>query len=137
MAKTLIDSGPLIALFDASDNHHKRIFDFMKSFKGELISSWAVLTEVSHMLDFHLQVQLDFMRWVEMGAIQLPLIEQKELFAIRRMMQKYTNVPMDLADASLLYLAQRENIHTIISIDSDFDVYRTDKKRPLQNLLYL
>lgn len=137
MAKTLIDSGPLIALFDASDNHHQRIFDFMKSYKGELISTWAVLTEVSHMLDFHLQVQLDFMHWVEMGAIQLPLIEQSELFAIRQMMQKYTNVPMDLADASLLYLAQRENINTIISIDSDFDVYRTDKKQSLQNLLYL
>lgn len=137
MAKTLIDSGPLIALFDASDNHHQRIFDFMKSYKGELVSSWAVLTEVSHMLDFHLQVQLDFMHWVEMGAIQLPLIEQSELFAIRQMMQKYTNVPMDLADASLLYLAQRENINTIISIDSDLDVYRTDKKQSLQNLLYL
>lgn len=123
MPKTLIDSGPLIALFDASDSYHASTLAFLKDFNGELITSWAVITEVSHMLDFNLQVQLDFMQWVEHGGITLAAISQNELFAIRQMMQKYTNVLMDLADATLMYLAERENIKNIVSIDSDFDIY--------------
>ena len=136
MQKTLIDSGPLIALFDLSDRHHRRVLDCLRPYRGELVSSWAVLTEVSHMLDFNVQVQLDFLSWVERGAIKLADIDQGELLAIRQMMEKYGDLPMDLADASLLYLANRENIRQIISIDSDFDVYRTLKRQPLKNLLH-
>lgn len=135
MVKTLIDSGPLIALFDASDNHHARTLAFLKGFKGQFITSWSVITEVSHLLDFNLQVQLDFMQWVEHGGVTLAKINQNELFTIRQMMQKYTNVPMDLADATLLYLAEREGIKNIVSLDSDFDIYRTRRKQPLNNLL--
>lgn len=136
MQKTLIDSGPLIALFDGSDRHHQLVLECLRSYRGQLVSSWAVLTEVSHMLDFNLQVQLDFLAWVERGALQVCDIAQTELLAIRSMMEKYGDLPMDLADASLLHLANRENIRQIISIDSDFDVYRTLKRQPLKNLLY-
>lgn len=136
MQKTLIDSGPLIALFDGSDCHHQQVLECLRSYQGQLLSSWAVLTEVSHMLDFNLQVQLDFLSWVERGALQVCDIAQSELLVIRSMMEKYGDLPMDLADASLLHLANRENIRQIISIDSDFDVYRTLKRQPLKNLLY-
>ncbi|MDN5874260.1 MAG: hypothetical protein L0H29_07770 [Sinobacteraceae bacterium] len=135
MQTTLIDSGPCIALFDASDNWHRRVVSFMSDFRGQLMTSWAAITEVSHMLDFNLQVQLDFLEWIERGAVKLALIEQTEIYAIRRMMHKYTDVPMNLADASLLYLAEREGIKNVVSIDSDFSIYRTRKKQPLTNLL--
>lgn len=137
MQKTLIDSGPLIALFDASDAYHLQVLNFLKNFKGQLVTSWPVITEVSHLLDFNLQVQLDFMRWVEVGGVTLAEISQEEVFALRQSMNKYTNVPMDLADASLIYLAEREGITKIVSIDSDFAIYRTAKKLALTNLLYL
>ena len=51
------------------------------------------------------------------------------------MMSLYTNVPMDLADATLLYIAHQENIKEILSIDSDFDIYRTLKRGFLKNVL--
>lgn len=137
MQKTLIDSGPLIALFDSSDTYHIKVLNFLKEFKGRLITSWPVITEVSHLLDFNLQVQLDFMQWVEVGGLTLAEINQDEVYALRQSMNKYTNVPMDLADASLIYLAEREKITNIISIDSDFAIYRTTKKLALTNLLYL
>lgn len=135
MQKTLIDSGPLIALFDSSDRFHTAVLNCLRSYRGQLLSSWPVLTEVSHMLDFSLQAQLDFLAWVHSGAVQLAEIEQSELLSMRQMMEKYGDLPMDLADASLLYLANRDDIRQIISIDSDFDVYRTLKKKPLKNLL--
>ncbi len=135
MQKTLIDSGPLIALFDGSDKHHLKVVEFLKTFKGELITSWSVITEVSHMLDFNLRVQIDFLKWVELGALMLYEISQNDITHIRAMMEKYSDIPMDLADASLMYIADRQSIKNIISIDSDFDIYRTIKKLHLNNLL--
>lgn len=135
MQKTIIDSGPLIALFDRSDKYHQRVLKFLKSYKGELITSWSVITEVSHMLDFNLQVQIDFLKWCEIGGIKLYDISQNEIVHIRVMMQKYIDVPMDLADATLMYISNKENIKNIMSIDCDFDIYRTLKKQSLNNLI--
>jgi len=109
--------------------------NFFKEFEGEFITTWAVITEVTHMLDFNLNVQIDFLKWVELGALTIYNIEQNELREIIRMMSKYTNVPMDLADSSLMYIAQKEKIINIVSIDSDFDIYRTIKKQALCNIL--
>jgi len=135
MQKTLIDSGPLIALFDKSDKYHLRVLEFIKTFQGELITTWAVITEVSHMLDFNLNVQIDFLKWCELGGVKIYEISQDELSKIRVMMEKYSDIPMDLADGTLMYVASREKLKNIVSIDSDFDVYRTLKKQNLNNLL--
>lgn len=134
MKNTLIDSGVIIALFDKSDKYHQKSLEFLKAFKGELITSWAVLTEVSHILDFNLQVQIDFLKWVELGGVSVYDIPQNEIANIRVMMEKYLDIPMDLADATLMYIANKENIKNIVSIDSDFDIYRTLKKQSLVNL---
>ena len=137
MQKTLIDSGPLIALFDKSDSYHLKVLNFLKSYKGTLVTSIAVVTEVSHMLDFNLQVQIDFLKWIELGGVEIYNITQNDIADIRVMMQKYIDIPMDFADASLMYIANVESIKEIISIDSDFDIYRTLKKQNLRNLLYI
>lgn len=135
MQKTIIDSGPLIALFDKSDTYHQQVLEFLKEFRGELITSWSVMTEVSHMLDFNLQVQIDFLKWCEIGGVTIYDISQSDLADIRSMMEKYMDIPMDLADATLMYIANKEKITNIVSIDSDFDIYRTLKKQSLINLL--
>ncbi len=87
------------------------------------------------MLDFHLGVQRDFLTWVHRGAIKIYDIPQEALDEIVGMMQHYTNVPMDLADATLMYVAHKTKIKQIVSIDSDFDIYRTLKQGMLTNLL--
>jgi len=135
MQKTLIDSGPIIALFDSSDKYHMSVLNFLKSFNGQLVTSLAVTTEASHMLDFNLKVQIDFLKWIEVGGIKIYNITQEDIKDIRVMMEKYLDIPMDLADATLMYIANKESIKNIISIDSDFDIYRTLKKQNLTNLL--
>lgn len=97
MQKTLINSGPLIALFDKSDKYHHKVLEFLK--------------------------------WIELGGITVYNISQDEISHIRVIMKKYSDIPMDLADASLMYVANREKIKTIVSIDSDFDIYRTLKNK--------
>jgi len=87
------------------------------------------------MLDFNLKVQIDFLRWCSIGGVEIYNISQDELAQIITMMEKYSNIPMDLADSSLMFIASKEKIKNILSIDSDFDIYRTFKKQSLNNLL--
>ncbi len=135
MKNTFIDSGPLIALFDKNDKYHNKVLAFLKSYDGKLITTWAVVTEVTHMLSFNLKVQIDFLRWIDRGGLEVIEITDKDLEKIIHFMEKYTNIPMDLADGSLLVVAQNLQIRDIVSIDSDYDIYRTIKKEPLRNLL--
>jgi predicted nucleic acid-binding protein len=132
---TLIDAGPIIALFDKDDQYHQQVMDFMKNFRGRLVSTWAVLTEVSYMLDFNKQTQLDFIDWVGEGGIELFNLEQWQLTKVREIMYRYSDLPADFADASLLATAEAKNIDSIISLDSDFAVYKLNSGKSLSNLL--
>ncbi len=135
MPSTLIDAGPIIALFDRDDHYHKSVIQFLKTYKGQLISTWPVLTEVAHMLDFSTQTQLNALRWVERGGVKLIPLEAEHLERIITLTEKYQDVPMDLADSSLVVMAEELNLTQIITIDSDYYVYRIGKQGTFTNLL--
>ncbi|EKO53018.1 PIN domain protein [Leptospira kirschneri str. 200803703] len=130
----LIDSGPIVALFNSKDKFHRSIYNFIKSYKGSLFSTWAVVTEVIYLLSFSIEVQSDFLEWIERGGIQILDLSLKDIGYIKNRMKKYSNLPMDLADASLMCIAEREKIEQIISIDKDFSFYKTLKGKFLRNL---
>lgn len=94
MQNILIDAGPIIALFNKNDKYHNRIKDFLKNYDGKLTSTCPVVTEVSHMLDFHIQTQIDFQKWIKLGGITLEDIENKDLNRIIELSQKNFDVPM-------------------------------------------
>ncbi|WP_036086684.1 MULTISPECIES: type II toxin-antitoxin system VapC family toxin [Leptospira] len=131
----LIDSGPIVALFNTNDKFHKSTYKFIKSYKGSLFSSWPVVTEVVYLLSFSIDAQSDFLEWIERGSIQILDIQLEDLRYIKTRMKKYSDLSMDLADASLMCIAERQGIERIISIDSDFSIYKTLKGKFLQNLL--
>ena len=135
MRKTLIDAGPMIALFDKSDRYHKHVMKFLKDFDDELVTTWPVVTEVSHMLDFNIKVQIDFLKWLDIGAVNIYQTLQSDIKRIIVLSEKYIDVPMDLADSSLIVASEKLGIKDILTIDSDYDIYRTIKKEPLNNLL--
>lgn len=134
MKKCLIDAGPLIALFDRDDNYHKLIKDFLKSYKGRLYTSLPVITEVLHMLDFNVNVQIDFLKWVNRGALEIVPISRESIVRIIELSEKYSDVPMDFADATLIVISEMENIKEIISIDSDLYIYRNIRNEYLKNI---
>lgn len=134
MRKCLIDAGPLIALFDKSDNYHGQILKFMQKFEGRLVTTWAVVTEVLYMLDFNIQVQTDFLRWIGRGALEIPEFSLDHISRIIELSQKYSDIPMDFADATLIVLSETEKINEIITIDSDFHIYRNIRKEMLKNI---
>ena len=102
-----------------------------------MLTTWPVLTEVCHLLDFSTQSQLGFLRWVQRGAVGVEGLDHQALDGIIALVDQYQDRPMDLADASLLVLALRNGIRHIISIDHDFDIYRLPGKGRLKNLLKL
>lgn len=135
MIRTLIDAGPIIALFDNSDQYHERVLNFIKSFEGKLVSTWPVLTEVCYMLDFNKETQLNFLEWVIMGGIDVQNLEQWQISGIRETMKTYADLPADLADATLLETAESRGLSSIISLDKDFSIYKLKNGNFLENLL--
>lgn len=135
MKNSLIDAGPVIALFDRSDQYHEKVLNFMREYQGRLISTWPVLTEVSYMLDFSKETQLDFLDWVRDGGIEIQNLDQWQLGGIREKMDKYSDLPADFADTTLLEAAEFRNVEYIITLDRDFSVYRLLNNRSLINLL--
>jgi predicted nucleic acid-binding protein len=121
----LVDAGPLIALFDRDDAHHEAIKDLLRRTSGRLITTWTVLTETSHLLDFDVRAQVDFYGWVADGGVLVHDLPVAALERIMDLVAKYRDRPMDLADATLVVAAEALGITEIISIDHDFDIYRT------------
>jgi len=134
MQNTLIDAGPIIALFNKNDRYHKKIKEFLKNYNGMLTTTWPVVTEISHMLDFNVQTQIDFLTWIQLGGVNIEAIENENIGRIIELSTKYSDIPMDLADASLVVLSEKLNIKEIITIDSDYYVYRTIKKELIENI---
>ncbi len=134
MQNTLIDAGPIIALFNKNDKYHKKIKIFLKNYNGILTTTWPVVTEISHMLDFNVQTQIDFLTWIQLGGVNIEAIENENIGRIIELSTKYSDIPMDLADASLVVLSEKLNIKKIITIDSDYYVYRTIKKEMIENI---
>lgn len=130
----LIDAGPLIALFDRSDHYHQPMLDFLATQRFRFVSTLAVLTEVAHMLDFSVNAQLDFFRWVAVNGVQLADIQQPHIARVIELTEKYSDLPMDFADATLVIAAESTGIREIISIDSDFDVYRLPGRVAIHNI---
>jgi len=136
MKNTLIDAGPLIALFNRNDKYHQKIKDFIKTYDGVLTTSWPVVTEVCHMLDFNINAQIDFLKWVKLGGIRIEDIKSTDIERIIQLSEKYSDIPMDLADASLVIISERLKIKEIITIDSDYCIYRTTQKEMIRNIFY-
>ncbi|RCW47718.1 type II toxin-antitoxin system VapC family toxin [Halanaerobium sp. MA284_MarDTE_T2] len=119
MKSTLIDAGPLIALFDKDDKYHEKIKEFLKEYHGRLYTSWPVITEVLHMLDFNVEVQIDFLKWIRKGALNAVSLTKESITRIINLSRKYLDVPMDFSDATLIVISETKNIKEIISIDAD------------------
>lgn len=134
MNAALVDTGPLVALFVRNDPDHTRVSAWLGGFRGRLLTTWPVLTEVCHFLIP--EVVLRFLRWVDAGGAAVVEVPPDELAEVIRMMEKYLDRPMDLADASLVWLAGRSGVREILTVDTaDFAVFRTPQGKPFKDVL--
>ena len=134
----LADSGPLIALFNGGDRWHAPVRGWLQANPAAtLISTWCVATEVCALLArrVHNDAALDFLRWVQRGALTLDHAVEGSLTEVLRISERFASLPFDLADASIAEAAARLKLRHVLSLDADFDVYRDRSGRPLVNLL--
>ena len=132
----LADTGALVALFDPDDRWHAAAAAAIAAMPpgARLVTSLAIVTEVTHMLDFDLRNQWAFLDWLTAGGALLRDIPTDGIAACRARMEKYRDRPMDFADATLVWLAEQEGMTQILSIDADFAVYKIGRSK-LANLI--
>lgn len=134
MQSTLVDAGSLIALVDRSDRHHRTVKRFLDDYRGQLLSTWPVLAEACHFMPERAQVRL--LRWAAAGGLNVVEVPESVLSVIADWKEKYRNLPMDLADASLFWVAEQTGIRDILTIDlRDFAAYRLPGGKALTPVL--
>ena len=134
----LVDSGPLIALFNAADRWHAPVLAWLQANPAAtLLTTWPVATEVCALLARRSgnDCALDFLRWAQRGGITFESAVAGLLAEVLRISERFASLPFDLADASIAETAARMKLRHLLSIDADFDVYRDRAGRPLVNLL--
>ncbi|HSY49286.1 MAG TPA: PIN domain-containing protein [Thermoanaerobaculia bacterium] len=121
----LIDAGPLVALISASDRHHAACRATLKRIDEPIATVWPAFTEAMYLLRGSLPAQTVLWQMVQREAIGFMPLTVDDAYRMRQLMEKYYDLPMDLADAALVRVAERERISRIFTIDRrDFTIYK-------------
>ena len=121
----LVDTGPIIGLFDPLDPFHKRSVKILQQIHEPLYSTLPVLTEAFHMLNPGSLGADNLRSFVIRGGLSIWPMDEKSLLRAFELMKKYADHPMDLADASLVSAAEALRIRRVFTIDrDDFETYR-------------
>jgi predicted nucleic acid-binding protein len=130
----LVDTGPLVAIIDADDAFHDSCVQNLKKIRDPLFTVWPVISEAMHLVG---SVVAQERLWdvLEDAPVRLLALEAADIPAVRALMRKYADLPMDLADAALVHVAARERLQTVFTIDrADFGIYRLPGGRRLRLL---
>lgn len=127
----MMDTGPWVALIDRSEERHEECVEWLRDFRGNIFSSKAVLTEVLYLLNFSSRARSAAIDFVLGGAIILVPPSLESLKRAKRLMEKYKDIPMDYADATLVSIAEDLSITEVVTFDvKDFSIYRLSSKQP-------
>ncbi len=114
-----------MALIHADDRHHAACRETLASIREPLATVWPVITEAMYLLGFSPDAQDALGRLLEREAVKILPLDAADVPRMRELMRKYRDLPMDLADAALVRVAEREGISRVFTIDRrDFELYR-------------
>jgi predicted nucleic acid-binding protein len=125
----LLDTGPLVAYFDASEDDHEAVAARLDAFTGQLFTTSAVITEAMHFVSEDTRGPALLAEFVAQSGLQvLDFSDAAHLAEAARRMEKYRNVPMDYADATLVLLAERLGLFDLLTLDRrGFSVFRSER----------
>jgi predicted nucleic acid-binding protein len=126
----LIDAGPLVALVDASDRNHRRCATALRSIAEPLATVWPVVTEAMDLLRDLPKGQAAVWEMLERQAVGILPLEDSDIPRIRELMASDRGRPLDLADAALVRVAERDGLETVFTVDEAFlGTYRLHGRR--------
>lgn len=133
--RILVDTGPLVALLDRRDHYHPWVKAQLRTMDAPLITCEAVLSEACHLLERLPGGPQAAVELVTKGLVTVSFSFQDEVRAIQRLILRYADVPMALADACMVRLAEIHEPSLVFTLDSDFRIYRKHGRTALPILL--
>jgi predicted nucleic acid-binding protein len=129
MKRILVDTGPLVAILSPKDQYHTVCVNALRDMPGPLLSCWPVITEAAWLLRKFPQTVQQLLRSIDGRFLELLPLAGGEAEAIAALMKRYEDMHPQLADVALVYLASREKIETIFTLDQrDFSIYRSGRR---------
>ena len=130
MERILVGTGPLVAILSRRDQYHDACIAALQRMPAPLLSCWPVITEAAWLLRSSPRVVQQLLRSFDSGFLELLPLSGADAEAIASVMKRYEEIRPQLADAALVYLANREQIDAIFTLDHrDFSIYRRGRKR--------
>ena len=124
MPPLIVDAGPLVATFNRRDTFHDWAVAQLKRHPGPLLTCEAVLSEAFFLLAGIPRGSEELLAVLESGALEVALSLRAEWAAVSKLMRKYADVPISLADACLVRMSELFPGHRVLTLDSDFRIYR-------------
>jgi len=127
----LVDAGPLVALIDRGEADHERCVEALAGLTAPMVTTWPALTEAMYLVGGAggWRAQEALWKLLERGDLELAPLDDPLRKRTRALMAKYRDTPMDLADASLVAVAEALDVTRIFTLDRDFHVYRWKGRR--------
>ena len=132
----IVDAGPLVAFFDRRDRHHPWAKAILEPIRTALMTCEPVITEACFLLHRNLPgADRDLLNSLSQGRLVAPFALGDEAAAVAALMDRYANVPMSLADACLVRMAELHPGARVLTLDGDFRVYRAHGRTPIEAVL--
>ena len=134
-SRVLVDTGPLVAIVSKNDAYHRICTDTLREIAPPMLTCWPVLTEVTWLLRKHPSAIQKVFDSVESGLLRVEDLDHAAVPWIARFLKRYRKLGAQLADAALVYLAERDGRTAVFTLDRrDFSVYRLSRNRSLELL---
>ena len=131
MRAAIVDTGPLVAFLDRAERHHRWVAERIEELDAPLLVCEPVLAEAMYLLARFPKAQDALFGLLENGALSIAFLVAEHVPALRKLHQKYRDQPMSLADACIVRMAEIHERHAVLTLDSDFSVYRKHGRVPL------
>jgi len=133
--RVIIDTGPLVAFLVKEETHHPWVMEQFRRLAAPFLTCEAVLTEAFFLLRKLPHGTAKFFALVNSGLLEIDFSIIDEGTALEKLVQRYANVPMSLADACLVRLAKLHPQMMVLTLDQDFQIYRRDGRQPIPLLM--
>jgi predicted nucleic acid-binding protein len=127
----IVDTGPLVAFFDRAERHHHWVAERIEEIEAPLLTCEPVLTEASYLLARYPRAQDALFELLQNGALSLAFRIEEHVGPLRKLLQRYRDRPISVADACIVRMTEIYERHAVLTLDSDFSVYRKHGRFPL------
>jgi uncharacterized protein len=131
MTAAIVDTGPLVAFFDRAERYHHWVAEQFEELDAPLLVCEPVLAEAMYLLASYPKAQDTLLELIQNEALRVVFRLDEHIGALRKLLQKYRDTPMSLADACIVRMSELHERHAVLTLDSDFLVYRKHGRVPL------